>query len=125
NSLDRLIETAISQQLPLYFPVNDPTQQIDKNGVLCIPPDLLPDPSTYNGCSPDKYDIVGFTQMKITNLYRGNTPEAYTYCISRIPGASPSPNARCMITQWVGWQTQGLDEGGGQNFGVVPIRLSA
>ncbi len=117
-ALDKDLNQAMTQQLKLYFPVNDPPTQVDKDGNLCPP-------GSVNGCSPDKYDIIGFVQMVITGLYKGNTPQALTNCIARIPGAQPDANARCMTTTWVGWTQQGLDPQGGGNFGVVPIRLIA
>jgi hypothetical protein len=121
-ALDNDIRDAMVPPLDLYFPVNDPTGQIDVNGDPCVPPDLLPDPSTYEGCSVDKYDIIGFAKMQITGLYRGNRPEARTYC-GHIELFEPDANARCMTTMWVGWTTEGLNPQGGENFGLVPVRL--
>ncbi len=95
-----------------------PGGQIDMDGDPCPP-------NSGTSCSPDKYDIIGFTQMRITHLYKGNTTEAETYCVSRIPGASASPNARCMRAVWFDYTTEGLNPMGGENFGLVPVQLIA
>lgn len=113
-SLDNLIEQAIDEELLLYFPVNRPEGQVDKDGNPC--------PPGTSGCSPDKYDIIGFARMTIIELHRGNTPEAAA-CFSRIPGAEPTANARCMVARWEGFSHEGLDPGGGANLGIVPVRL--
>jgi hypothetical protein len=121
-SLDRDIQEAISRALPLYFPVNDPATQIDSSGNPCPPydPDTYPDATL--GCQVDKYNIVGFAEMKITGLWRGNRPEAAEFC-GHVPGFEPDANARCMTTEWVGYETEGLDPQGGENFGLVPVKL--
>ncbi len=47
------------------FPVNDPAGQVDKNGNPC------PDP-----CTPDKYDILGWIPLQVTDVLHGNDPAA-------------------------------------------------
>lgn len=127
-SLDNMLNQAKDLGLRLYFPVNDPAglvsgyPQVDKDGNPCPPADPN-DPSTWTNCSPDKYQIIGFAQMVIEALYKGNTPEAETHCISRVPGAEKDANARCMILRWKDYTTEGLEPQEGQNFGVVPIQL--
>jgi hypothetical protein len=32
-------------------------------------------------------------------------------------------NARCMVAVWDAYTNEGLNPEGGQNFGVVPVRL--
>jgi Flp pilus assembly protein TadG len=49
----------------VMFPVNDCSGQLDKNG------NVSPCPST-----PDKYDIVGFTSLLLTDVLRGDDPAA-------------------------------------------------
>lgn len=116
-SLDKLLERAITADPPLelHFPVNRPEGQVDKDGNPC-PPGTA-------GCSPDKYDIIGFARMIIREVWKGNTPEAYDLCISRIPGAEKDANARCMVARWVGFSTEGLNPNVGENFGDVPVQL--
>jgi Flp pilus assembly protein TadG len=109
GALDRGIEKAIATGQPYAFPINDSTNQVDRNGAVCPPP-----------CTPDKYYIVGFGWMKLTALYRRQDPEYATYC-----GAFPaSANARCLVAEWVGFSTSGLAPGGGQNFGLISIGLT-
>ncbi|HZD17198.1 MAG TPA: hypothetical protein VE669_03550 [Actinomycetota bacterium] len=113
-SLDKLIEQAIADELLLYFPVNRPEGQVDKDGNLCPPGSA--------GCSPDKYDIIGFARMTIVELWKGNTDQASQLCIARL-GVQPDANARCMVLRWEGFSHEGLNPGGGANLGLVPIRL--
>jgi Flp pilus assembly protein TadG len=49
----------------VLFPVNDCEGQLDKSG------SVSPCPST-----PDKYDIIGFTKLKLVEVYKGDDPEA-------------------------------------------------
>jgi hypothetical protein len=58
----------------VLFPVNDCEGQLDKSG------SVSPCPST-----PDKYDIIGFTRLKLIEVYKGDDPEAIG-----TPGASGS-----------------------------------
>lgn len=114
-SLDKLLDRAATEEILLYFPVNRPEGQVDKDGKPCAPGTA--------GCSPDKYDIIGFARMTIIEVWKGNTQEAYDLCIARITGAEKDANARCMVARWEGFSHDGLDPGGGSNFGIVPVRL--
>jgi Flp pilus assembly protein TadG len=105
------LQTLVTQQAMLAFPVNDPQQQVDANGNLCPP---------QSGCSVAKYAIIGFAWLQLSGLYKGNTPEAAAAC----PGHPSDPNARCLVTKWKGFQTTGLQPGGGQNFGLVSVALT-
>lgn len=49
----------------VLFPVNDCEGQLDKSG------NVSPCPST-----PDKYDIIGFTKLKLVAVYEGDDPAA-------------------------------------------------
>ena len=49
----------------VLFPVNDCEGQLDKSG------SVSPCPST-----PDKYDIIGFTRLKLIAVYKGDDPAA-------------------------------------------------
>jgi hypothetical protein len=114
-SLDNKLKLARDQQLKLIFPVNDPTQQVDMNGNICTP--------TTAGCATDKYAIIGFAHLVIVDLYKGNTPEAMTYCVSRIPGAEAKATARCMVARWEDYTIEGIDPDGGENFGIISVEL--
>lgn len=109
GALDNAIRNGIASGQPFAFPVNDSSQQVDRNGALCAPP-----------CTPDKYYIVGFAWLRLSGLYRRQDAQFATYC-----GAfTSSANARCLVAQWVGFSTSGLSPGGGQNFGLISIGLS-
>jgi Flp pilus assembly protein TadG len=114
-SLDTKLIQARDQELKLIFPVNDPTQQVDMNGNICTP--------TTAGCATDKYAIIGFAHLVIVDLYKGNTPEAMTYCVSRIPGAEAKATARCMVARWEDYTIEGIDPDTGENFGIISVEL--
>jgi len=118
NALNNIIDDAIAVGDPLYFPVNDPLTQVDSGGTECPPPP----PDTSIDCSVDKYNVIGFAKLTIIGLYKGNTAEAAFWC-SEIPEAERDANARCMIAHWEDYTPEGLDPQGGENFGLVPVRL--
>ncbi|MEX1262578.1 MAG: pilus assembly protein TadG-related protein [Actinomycetota bacterium] len=60
NLVDRMSVNSI-----VLFPVNDCEGQLDKSG------SVSPCPST-----PDKYDIIGFTRLKLIEVYKGNDAAA-------------------------------------------------
>jgi hypothetical protein len=121
-ALDRDIEGAAQpgsdgEVVPLYFPVNRPSTQIDANGNVCAPEDY----ATTN-CAVDKYDIIGFARLTVVAVYRGNQGEALAAC-AHVPEIERDANARCMVAHWEGYTPDGLDPQGGENFGLVPVRL--
>jgi hypothetical protein len=110
GALDNDIAKAIQRGVPYAFPVNDPSKQIDSNGNICLAP----------SCSPDKYYIIGFAWLKLVALYGWKDKGYSQYC-----GAFPADsNARCLLTQWVGFSTTGILGGGGQNFGLIAVALT-
>ena len=113
NSFDMLIEQAITDQLFLYFPVNQPLLQIDRDGNICSPG---------MNCSVDKYDIIGFAKLRIVQLWSGKQEAELSPCVTRL-GITPTPNSRCMVAEWVNYTNEGLNPSGGENFGVVPVSL--
>jgi hypothetical protein len=117
GAFDNIIEDAIAAGQPLYFPVNDPQTQVDRYGTAC-PPAPPGAPAT---CSVDKYNIIGFAKMWIIDLWRGKQ-DSVTHC-SHIAAAESDANARCMLVRWTEYTPEGLDPNGGQNFGLVPVRL--
>ena len=120
GALDNDIENAIATGHPYAFPVNDPSKQIDSNGNLC------PAPS----CSaPDKYYIVGFAWLKLIDLCRGSgngtwhscSPTSVALCAPYLADS----NSRCLVSQWEGFTTNGLEPGGGGTFGnVIAVALT-
>lgn len=120
NALNNIIDDAIAEGDPLYFPVNDPLTQIDSSGTACPPPDPAdPDATT---CAVDKYNIIGFAKLEIIGLFRGNSSQSATFC-GHIPEEERDSNARCMVARWTEYTPEGLNPQGGENFGLVPVRL--
>jgi len=113
GALDNTIEDAIARGDPLYFPVNDPQQQVDQGGNYC--------PPGSSGCIPSKYAIVGFGRLQLIALYKGNTAGAQQWCSEQFVRDA---NARCLVAQWVGYETGGLVAGGGTNFGLIAVQLT-
>jgi hypothetical protein len=117
-ALDKDIQTAITNGEALYFPVNRQSTQIDKDENICSP-DLY---ATTN-CAVDKYDIIGFAHLFVDALYKGNTDAALTACAHVQPPPQKDANARCMVTHWESYSSEGLIPREGDNFGVVPVAL--
>jgi Flp pilus assembly protein TadG len=92
------------------FPVNDPAGQILKGGTPAPPP-----------MTPDFYDIIGFVEMQIVDVWRGTDSGWDTvHC----PGPKGS-NAWCLHAVWVGFTTEIgeiCDEC--EDFGVRAVGLS-
>jgi Putative Flp pilus-assembly TadE/G-like len=118
NSLNNIVEEAALRGDPLYFPVNDPQTQVDSGGGTCAPPP----PGSSVTCSVHKYNIIGFAKLYIVGLYRGNSAESELYC-GHIPEEERDSNARCMVARWTEYTPEGLNPQGGENFGLVPVRL--
>jgi hypothetical protein len=83
------------------FPINDgkgvlaPPGQVDKNGNYCPPG---------TSCTPDKYDIVGFTVLRLDDVLRGDDPAAYGS-----PGTTGSCSAIHSFTKTGPGKTWDLD----------------
>ena len=116
--LRRIINEVIAIDPPqfLYFPVNQPASQVDNDGSVCSPEML----AAGDNCGVHKYDIIGFARLQILEIWRGNN--SWTHC-PNIPQSERDPNAWCMVTKWKGYTSEGLNPQGGENFGLVPVRL--
>jgi hypothetical protein len=99
------------------FPVNNPAEQVDRNGVVCPPT-----------CSPDKFSIIGFAWLRLDHyLTDDKNPHQVDaddllwdqYCSQFVRDA----NARCIVTTWMGFSTSVSSTVGGGNFGVVSTYL--
>jgi Flp pilus assembly protein TadG len=66
------------------FPVNDATKQVSRYGTVCTDPEDLA-----GTCAVDKYDMVGFIQLKIISVLDGNDP-----LVMGTPGV-PGTNGSC------------------------------
>ncbi len=84
------------------FPVNDPDQAIRANGV-------------------QKYAIVGFAELRVKNVLRGDGPAGLQAC----PGHAADSNAVCVVATWEGFQIGGQEGQGGLDFGLRVLRLSS
>jgi Flp pilus assembly protein TadG len=92
------------------FPVNDESKQIKSGGALCPPP----------SCTPDMFDIVGFIQMKILNVWKGSDSG---WDVANCPGVKKG-SAYCMHTVWVGYTTDpGVICDACIDFGIEAIGL--
>jgi len=98
----------------LYFPVNDPQQQVGPDGALCRPDGVD------GSCPVDKYAIVGFAKLEVVWAWKGK--EAITNCQYTGPISSPG-SVRCLKAIWRGYTVDATDFGG-QNFGWVGVSLS-
>jgi len=98
----------------LYFPVNDPQQQVDSNGDLCRPEGVD------GNCSVDKYAIVGFAILEVVQAWSGQ--QAITNCQYTGPISSIG-SVRCLKAIWRGYTVDATDFGG-QNFGWVGVSLT-
>lgn len=94
------------------FPVNDETRQIKSGGAICLGP----------ACTPDMFDIVGFSQMKILNVWKGTGGSGWD--VANCPGPKKG-GAYCLHTIYQGFTTSGTGGicGGCQNFGVEAVEL--
>jgi hypothetical protein len=90
--------------------------QIDRDGAEACPP-----------IKADKYDIIGFANLEVVAVWRGNDKEFETDCSDFIGGAYPpkkDPNSWCLIAKWIGFTTGGTNPGGGGAFGVTAVGLT-
>lgn len=108
--VDQGLENARGQTYA--FPVNNPSEQVDRNGTACPPP-----------CTPDKYSIIGFAWLRLdyflTSMKKDDALWAQ-YCSQFVRDS----NSRCIVTTWMGFTTHVSSSGGGANFGVMSVWLS-
>jgi len=98
----------------LWFPVNNPQEQVQSNGALCRPEGVD------GACTVYKYAIVGFAALQVVEVWTGNA--AQDRCGHP---ASNNGSLRCLETVWMGYQPGGLLGGGGvQNFGLFAVALT-
>jgi Putative Flp pilus-assembly TadE/G-like len=119
EALDRDLIEARDLGDPLFFPVNRPSTQVDSNGNVCTP-----EMFASTNCAVDKYDIIGFARLFIVDVWGGGNEkdEVVEFC-GHFAGIEEDANARCMIARWESYTPEGLDPQGGENFGVVPVKL--
>jgi Flp pilus assembly protein TadG len=96
------------------FPVNDPQEQLDKDGNLCPP-----------ACANvDKYSIIGFAWLLIEGVYSPTDAGWDTYCAGVVPLDQVDGSTRCLVALWVGFErTPIISSGDGENFGIIQTWL--
>lgn len=97
------------------FPVNRPSEQLDKDGVECPP-----------ACADvDKYSIVGFAWLRIEGVYSPGDTGWDTYCATVVPLDEADRSSRCLVALWVGFhESPAIGSGEGENFGIVQTWLT-
>jgi Flp pilus assembly protein TadG len=81
----------------LFFPVNDPQQQVQSGGALCRPDGID------GSCTVQKYAIVGFAALEVVRVWTGQ--QAQNQCGHP---ASNNGSIRCLDVVWQGFQSGGL-----------------
>jgi hypothetical protein len=98
----------------LFFPVNDPTQQVQSGGTLCRPDGID------GACSVEKYAIVGFAALEVVRVWTGQ--QAQDEC------GQPTANngsIRCLEVVWQGFQPGGLAPNPNvPNLGLFAVALT-
>lgn len=103
----------------LYFPVNDPSQQLGSGGSLCRPDAL--DPGNVDGdCSVQKYAMIGFARLQVATVWTGQ--DAQTKC--NHPAAN-NGSLRCFEAVWMGFEPGGLNPTpNAPNLGLFAVALT-
>jgi hypothetical protein len=98
----------------LFFPVNDPQQQVQSGGTLCRP-DGVDGP-----CSVQKYAMVGFAALEVAHVWTGQDAQAMCDQISANNGS-----LRCLEAVWQGFQPGGLTPNPDvPNLGLFAVALT-
>ena len=98
----------------LFFPVNDPMQQVQSGGTLCRPNGLD------GPCTVEKYAIVGFAALEVVRVWTGQ--DAQTNC-----GQVSDNNGslRCLEAVWQGFVPGGLSPTANvPNLGLFAVALT-
>jgi len=103
----------------LYFPVNDPSQQLGSGGSLCRPDEL--DPGNIDGdCSVQKYAMIGFARLQVAAVWTGQ--DAQTMCDHP---ADNNGSLRCLEAVWMGFEPGGLNPSpNAPNLGLFAVALT-
>jgi hypothetical protein len=112
NALNNDIETQVGEIL--FFPVNDPQQQVQSGGTLCRP-DGVDGP-----CTVQKYAMVGFAALEVTHVWTGQNAQAMCDQLSANNGS-----LRCLEAVWQGFQPGGLTpDPDVPNLGLFAVALT-
>lgn len=98
----------------LFFPVNDPQQQVQSGGALCRPNGVD------GACTVEKYAIVGFAALEVMRVWTGQ--QAQDMCGH--PAAN-NGSIRCLEVVWQGFQPGGLAPNPNvPNLGLFAVALT-
>lgn len=112
NALNNDIESQVGEIL--FFPVNDPQQQVQSGGTLCRP-DGVDGP-----CTVQKYAMVGFAALEVVHVWTGQDAQAMCDQISTNNGS-----LRCLEAVWQGFQPGGLTpDPDVPNLGLFAVALT-
>jgi hypothetical protein len=112
NALNNDIESQVGEIL--FFPVNDPQQQVQSGGTLCRP-DGVDGP-----CTVQKYAMVGFAALEVVHVWTGQDAQAMCGQISTNNGS-----LRCLEAVWQGFHPGGLTpDPDVPNLGLFAVALT-
>jgi len=117
NALNNDVNAEAGQKL--YFPVNDPSQQLGPNGALCRPDEL--DPQNVDGdCTVQKYAMIGFAVLEVVRVWTGQDAQDMCGQVSTNNGS-----LRCLHVLWRGFQPGGLSPSlNVPNLGLFAVALT-
>jgi hypothetical protein len=112
NALNNDIESQVGEIL--FFPVNDPQQQVQSGGTLCRPDGVD------GSCTVQKYAMVGFAALEVVHVWTGQ--DAQDMC-DQI--ATNNGSLRCLEAVWQGFQSGGLTpDPDVPNLGLFAVALT-
>jgi hypothetical protein len=112
NALNNDIESQAGEIL--FFPVNDPQQQVQSGGTLCRPDGVD------GSCSVQKYAMVGFAALEVVHVWTGQNAQAMCGQI-----AANNGSLRCLEAVWQGFQPGGLTPNPDvPNLGLFAVALT-
>ena len=112
NALNIDIDAQVGEIL--FFPVNDPQQQVQSGGTLCRP-DGVDGP-----CTVQKYAMVGFAALEVVHVWTGQNAQAMCGQI-----ATNNGSLRCLEAVWQGFQPGGLaPDPDVPNLGLFAVALT-
>lgn len=112
NALNNDINAQVGEIL--FFPVNDPQQQVQSGGTLCRP-DGVDGP-----CTVQKYAMVGFAALEVVQVWTGQNAQEMCGQI-----AANNGSLRCLEAVWQGFQPGGLTpDPDVPNLGLFAVALT-
>ena len=117
NALNNDVNAQVGQKL--YFPVNDPSQQLGPDGALCRPDEFDPD-NVDGDCTVQKYAMIGFAILEVVQVWTGQDAQDMCGQVSTNNGS-----LRCLHVLWRGFHTGGLSpDPNVPNLGLFAVALT-